>query len=248
MNSFLNDSYGNLIHYRYIPKGDINIVFFPGFMSSMNTIRSKYIENFCINNNYSYLTLDYYGHGISAGLSTDVTVSMCKESAITILNSLERNQLILFVGSSMGSWIMHLILHLYANRIIGMVGFANAPDFTKYLMWDRFSLDIKSKILSKGLWLSPYYPVTLKLIKDGFRNLILDKSFNFNFPIHLLHGLKDNRVPFKYTNLLAKRHKNQNLVTCHFIDSADHSFNSEEELQTISNFIQKIIFNYKALG
>lgn len=248
MNNFLNDPYGNLIHYRYIPKGNVNIVFFPGFMSSMNTIRSQYLENFCANNNYSYLTLDYYGHGISAGSSNDITISMCKESAIAALNMLAKNQPLLFVGSSMGSWIMHLVSHLYAKRIIGMVGFANAPDFTKHLMWDRFSLDIKNHILSKGVWLSPYYPITLKLIKDGSVNLILNKRFDFKFPINLFHGIKDTRVPFEYTKLLAKCHANQNLVTCHFIDSADHSFNSDTDLQAISNSIQKIITNYKALG
>lgn len=248
MNNFLKDPYDNLIHYRYIPRGNINIVFFPGFMSSMNTPRSQHIETFCVNNSYSFLTLDYYGHGISAGSSTDVTISMCKGSAITVLNLLPKDALLLFVGSSMGSWIMHLISPLYSNRIIGMVGFANAPDFTKYLMWDCFSLEIKNQILYTGLWLSPYYPITLKLIKDGFMNLILKKRFIFKFPTILLHGLEDNMVPFEYTNLLAKCHKNQNLVTSNFIESTNHSFNSESELKAVSDSIQKIIINYKALG
>jgi uncharacterized protein len=238
------DSKGNFINYKYITKGKIHIVFFPGFMSNINSCRAKLIENFCISNNYSYLSLDYYGHGISSGTNLDVTISMCKESAITVLNSLAKNSILFFVGSSMGSWIMHLVSDLYSNRIIGMVGFASAPDFTKYLMWDSFSLDIKNQILSKGLWESPYYPITLQLIQDGSKNLILDKHFNFKFPVTLIHGLKDDRVPAKYTRILANRHTNQDLITCKFIDSVGHSFSSELEMQEVFRSIQKIISNF----
>ena len=43
------------------------------------------------------------------------------------------------------------------------------------------------------------YPITYQLIKDGRKNKVLNKSFNQNIKVTMIHGNKDKSVPIIYS-------------------------------------------------
>ena len=56
-----------------------------------------------------------------------------------ILIKIVKKNKIIFVGSSMGSWISLNLFKYYKKQIIGFLGIGSAPEFLEYLMWNKFS-------------------------------------------------------------------------------------------------------------
>ena len=61
----------------------------------------------------------------------------CRKSLELYKSKLKYKKIVL-VGSSCGGWIAARLIWKIKN-IIGFIGIASAPDFTKHLMWDTFS-------------------------------------------------------------------------------------------------------------
>ena len=81
-----------------------------------------------------------------------------------------KNNEIILVGSSMGSWISLNQFKLFKKQIIGFLGIGSAPEFLKFLMWNKFS-SAKKRKLKKGIIFLQHgdyeYPITNQLINDG---------------------------------------------------------------------------------
>lgn len=218
------------ISYREVKGNHIGIVYLNGFMSNKNTPKCQAVEEYCKSQELNFICFDYYGNGNSSGNIYDVTIGKYLESSLQILDKLTSGPQIL-VASSAGAWIMNLIAQVRTDRIAGMLGIASAPDFTKYLMWDTFSDKIKTEIITNKVWESPEFPVTLQLIEEAKQHYILNKKLDFPFPIILLHGKADTRVPFEYSEkLLHCYNSNAKLIS---VADADHAFNRSSDIQTI---------------
>ena len=66
------------------------------------------------------------------------------------------------------------------------------------------------------------YPITYQLIKDGRRNLVLNKIIKANIAVTLFHGSKDEAIPPIYSRKLLKIFKNAN-KKIFVIKNGDHS-------------------------
>ena len=127
------------------------------------------------------------------------------------------------------------------NNVIGFIGIAAVIDFTKYKMWNKFSHKIKKK-LKKGkihYLKNNYggsYPISLKLITNSNKCLLINKKIKANFPIKLFIGKKDNIVTLKDTldiyNILKTKNK-EILVQ----NEGDHSLSKLKDLNRIAKVI-----------
>lgn len=226
------------ISYRLFKGKPTGVVFLNGFMSNKNNIKCLSVEQYCQENKINFICFDYYGHGKSTGNCYDVTIGNCIESTIQVIDNLTDGPQLL-VASSMGGWIMNLVAQARKARIAGMIGFANAPDFTKHLMWDTFSPAIKEKIVVDKVWESQEFPITYQLLAESKQHLILHKKFNFKFPIILLHGKKDIRVPFEYSVRLLNCYNPIN-SQLKLITGATHSFHRPCDIKAIINSIEQL--------
>ena len=234
------------ISYRLFKGRHIGIIFLNGFMSDKNNVRCVNVEKYCKENKINFLCFDYYGHGESSGEPYDVTIGSCIDSTLNVIDRLTEGPQLL-VASSAGGWIMNLVAQERNSRIAGMIGFSNAPDFTKYLMWDTFSDAIKANLMS-GMALETTefpIPITYKFIEESRKHFILEKNLIFDFPVVLLHGKADTRVPFQYS---------EKLLACYcpdkaylkLIEDATHSFDRQIDIIEITNTINKLrlIFSF----
>ena len=109
------------IKYLLIKKNsEIAVVFFHGFMSDMIGAKPKAIQKFCRSRKFNFLKFEYSGHGKSTGKFTDGNVSRWTNEAKELISSkLKKNKKLIFIGSSMGSWIALNLFSAFKKKLIG---------------------------------------------------------------------------------------------------------------------------------
>ena len=154
-------------------KSKIFVVFFHGFMSDMVGEKPKSIQRFCNKKKIGFLKFEYSGHGKSSGKFVDGNISKWTEDAKQIIEKkVKKHKKLIFVGSSMGSWIALNLFKKFYKQIKGFIGIASAPEFTEKIMWKNFNRIIKKIILSNKIYYleNDYdepFPITKNLIFDG---------------------------------------------------------------------------------
>ena len=148
--NYINFTKSKKIRYlKHNQKNSNYIVFLHGFMSDLEGKKPKAFLNFAKKNNLGFLALEYSGHGKSSGKFTDGNISKwTKETTILIQKIVKQNKIIL-VGSSMGSWISINQFEFFKKQIIGFLGIGSAPEFLEGLMWNKFSKKMKREIKKK---------------------------------------------------------------------------------------------------
>ena len=228
---------GHHIAHVTTPGRTPGVLFCGGFRSDMTGTKAGALEAACREAGRAYTRFDYLGHGASSGAFTDGTIGRWADDAIAVLDRLAPAPYVV-VGSSMGGWIMLLAALARRRRVAGLVGIAAAPDFTETLMWERYDDEVRGTLLSEGRYDEPSvygeepYPVTLALIEEGRRHLLLGKPIPLTCPVRLLHGMRDEDVPWRHSLALVEALAGADVRAC-FIKDGDHRLSREEDLALI---------------
>ena len=234
------------IKYFYLNNNSlITIVFFHGFMSDMIGKKPNAILKYCRKKKINFLKFEYSGHGKSSGKFTSGNISKWTNDAKQLIKKKTKGKL-LFVGSSMGSWIALNLLPDFKKRIFGFIGIASAPEFLENLMWKKFSKKIKKNIIKNKIYNleagDHVYPITKQLIFDGRKNKVLNNRINLKIFITLFHGLKDKIVPISFSKKIFKICKNSKRKLI-IVKNGDHSLSKKSDLKKICNELNHMIFN-----
>jgi len=131
---------------KVVPGKNLGIVFLSGFNSDMQGKKALYLEKWAEENNHSFLRFDYSGHGQSSGTIDSTCFSDWYQDAEYLINKLTQDKQIL-IGSSMGAWIMLMLVKRIPQKISAIIGLAPAPDFPKLLIWNNMSGSEKRKLV-----------------------------------------------------------------------------------------------------
>ena len=236
------------INYLFVnKKSQITVVFFHGFMSDMTGKKPVAVQNFCKKQKLNFLKFEYSGHGKSSGQFTDGNISKWNNDAKSLIRAkTKKSKTLIFVGSSMGSWIALNLFPYFKKKLKAFIGIASSPEFLEELMWKKFNRKIKKIIMNKKIYQLEHggysYPLTKQLILDGRKNKILNNKINLNIPIILLHGKKDEVVPLKFSkNILkiCKKSKKKFII----IKNGDHSLSKKSDLKILCNELKNLIKN-----
>ena len=237
------------IKYLFIKKNsEITVVFFHGFMSDMIGEKPKSIQKFCRSRKFNFLKFEYSGHGKSTGKFTDGNISKWTNDAKSLIRSkTKKSKNLIFVGSSMGSWIALNLFSYFKKKLKAFIGIASAPEFLEELMWKKFNRKIKKIIMTKKIYHLDHgeysYPLTKQLILDGRKNKILNNKINLNIPIILLHGKKDEIVPLKVSRNILKICKKSKKKFIK-IKNGDHSLSRKSDLKILCSELKNLIKNH----
>ena len=229
---------------KYFRKKATYIVFLHGFMSDLEGNKPKAFYEFAKKNNLGFLALEYSGHGKSYGKFIDGNISSWSKDVKILIKKIVRNNKMILVGSSMGSWISLNQFRYFKKKICGFLGIGSAPEFLEHLMWKKFSIRKKREIVKKGIINLKHgdyeYPITYQLIKDGRKNKILNKKINKNIKVTMIHGSKDKSVPVIYSKKILEifKSKKKKLV---IIKNGDHSLSSPKWLNILKKELELII-------
>jgi len=234
------------IKYLYIKKNSqITVVFFHGFMSDMIGKKPIAIQKFCRKKKLNFLKFEYSGHGKSTGKFVNGNISKWTNDAKQLIKAkINRDKSLIFIGSSMGSWIALNLFKHFEKRIKGFIGIASAPEFLEELMWKKFTKKIKRIILTKKIYNLEHddyiYPITKQLIFDGRKNKVLNNKINLKIPITLLHGTNDKVVPLNFSKKIFNICKKSSRKIIK-VKNGDHSLSRKVDLKKICNELNHII-------
>ena len=220
------------------------IVFLHGFMSNLEGKKPKTFFNFAKKNKLGFLALEYSGHGKSSGKFTDGNISQWTNETKLLIERIVKKKKIIFIGSSMGSWISLNLFKFFKKQVVGFLGIGSAPEFLENLMWKKFTKRMKEETIRKGIYHLKHgnyeYPISLQLIKDGRKNKVLNKKINSNIKVTMVHGEKDEVVPVSYSRkvlkLFPKAKKKLNIIK-----KGDHSLSSKKRLKVILKELNLLI-------
>ena len=234
------------IKYLFIKKNSqITVVFFHGFMSDMIGKKPTAIQKFCKNKKLNFLKFEYSGHGKSTGKFIQGNISKWTNEAKQLIKSkIKKNKNLIFIGSSMGSWIALNLFSFFKKQIKGFIGIASAPEFLEELMWKKFNKKIKKTIITKKIYHLDHgefvYPITKQLIFDGRKNKVLNNKINLKIPIVLFHGTNDEVVPLNFSKKIFKicKKTKKKLIK---IKNGDHSLSRKNDLKKICNELNHMV-------
>jgi pimeloyl-ACP methyl ester carboxylesterase len=199
------------------------------------------------------LRFEYSGHGSSEGQFTDGTIGQWLRESLAILREVAEGPQIL-TGSSMGAWLVLLILRAIADQtpeadglppVVGAVQIAPSFDMTEDLMWNIFSDQARQALETEGYCnrTSRYdddpYRITRTLIEEGRNHLIGSDPFELPCPVHIIHGIDDPDVPWQHANRLTFLLLG-NDVTTYFIQKGDHRLSRPHEIEKMLVIIEDL--------
>jgi len=236
------------IKYLFIKKNSqITVVFFHGLMSDMIGKKPSAVQKFCRKLKLNFLKFEYSGHGKSTGQFIEGNISKWTDEAKQLIKSkIKKNKNLIFVGSSMGSWIALNLFSFFKKQLKGFIGIASAPEFLEKLMWKKFSKKIKKIIMTKKIYHLDHggfiYPITKQLIFDGRKNKVLNNKINLKIPIVLFHGTKYEVVPLNLSKKILKICKKSKKKMIK-IKNGDHSLSRKSDLKKICNELNYMLRN-----
>lgn len=223
------------------------LVWLGGFRSDMESVKASALDHWAASRNRSCLRFDYSGHGRSDERFEDATIGSWLEESVAVIRAATSGPQIL-VGSSMGGWLALLCARAFAqmsetSRLHGVVLIAPAIDFTETLVFERLSPEAREKLQRDGVWMRPSaysaepYPITRKLIEEGRQHLMFGDTIRTYCPVHILHGMRDEDVPWRHSMTLVE-HLAADPVVLTLIKDGEHRLSREEDLARLQQAIE----------
>ncbi|MDD2877512.1 MAG: alpha/beta hydrolase [Acidiphilium sp.] len=236
---------GVALHYAHLIGDGPTVVFLPGFASDMQGSKAVFLRDACAVRGQAMLRLDYSGHGASGGRFEEGTIGRWSADALAVIGAVVPTQTLVLVGSSMGGWIMLLLLRALGARVAGVVGVAAAPDFTEDLIRPELSAAAYAALARDGMvpMPNPYgppTPLTAALLDDGRAQLVLRSPIRFAGPVRLVHGQRDADVPWQTSLRLAERITGDD-VQIVLIKDGEHRLSRPSDLAVIGDATAAVV-------
>ena len=221
-----------------------------GFLSDMTGNKAEALAALARETRRPGLRFDYSGHGQSAGQFRDGTISDWLEQAIHMFITKTHSKRVI-VGSSMGGWLALLLAKTLlrddpraARRIAGIVLIAPAADMTSDLMWDEFSTTARTQLEDRGVYMRPSdygepMPITLKLLQDGTKHLLLKTGLELPYPVRILQGSSDPDVPPSHALKVFEALSGPD-ITLTLIKGGDHRLSTPGQLKIIRETVLQL--------
>lgn len=238
---FLARTDGVRLAYRHRPGRGPTIVFLPGYMSDMEGGKATALDAWAAETGRAMLRLDYSGCGASEGRFADGTLASWRDDVLHLIDSLVAGP-VLLVGSSMGGWLMLLVALARPDKVAGLVGIAPAPDFT---LWgfseaEKAALTRDGRIEEPSDYSDEPYLTTLAFWESGQANLLLGSEIAFDGPVCLLHGQRDDDVPWEISLKLAAALRSAAVQTI-LVKDGDHRLSRDEDIARLIATVDEIL-------
>jgi pimeloyl-ACP methyl ester carboxylesterase len=236
---------GRRIAHRFTPGTGPTIVFLPGYMSDMTGSKATALFDMAQASGRPCLLLDYSGCGESPGDFAEGTLSRWRDEVLAVIAAAGLEQVVL-VGSSMGGWLMLMVAEALAagapDKVKGLIGVTAAPDFTD---WGIAQMDKNVLADGEAIWEdNPYGPEPTPthpgFWADGQANLQLERQIAFDGPVRLLHGQRDEDVPWDISVRLAERLRSAD-VQVTLIKDGDHRLSRESDIYLLLRTVAEMV-------
>ena len=237
------DHAGVQLAYRYQPGAGPLLVFLPGYMSDMTGSKAKAVADWATARGRAMLRLDYSGCGASGGDFLDGSIGRWVGDALAVIDHV-RSERVVLVGSSMGGWIALRLGLLLGHRLVGLVGIAAAPDFTewglKVAATDRAALAEQGWFVRASDYDAEGYRYSRALIDDAASQWILGGAIDINAPVRLLHGQRDDAVPWRLSLEIAEQLRSDDVKVI-LVKDGDHRLSRPQDIALLIAAVAELI-------
>jgi pimeloyl-ACP methyl ester carboxylesterase len=219
------DHRGTSLAYRHTPGAGPLLVFLPGYMSDMTGSKAEALAEWATAQGRGCLRLDYSGCGASGGDFLDGSIGRWTGDARAVIDHVAPGATVILVGSSMGGWIALRLGLALGDRLAGLVLIAAAPDFPD---WGLDITDADRVLLAtQGFFSRPSeydpagYRYSRAFVADAPGHRMLGGGIAITAPVRLLHGQRDDAVPWRLSlDIAARLHSDR--VQVILIKDGDH--------------------------
>ncbi|GJD34904.1 alpha/beta hydrolase [Methylobacterium aerolatum] len=224
------------------------VVWLGGFRSDMTATKASALDEWARDAGRRFVRFDYAAHGASSGTFTDYTISAWLADARAVIAAHAGDAPVL-VGSSMGGWIACLAARemiAAGHPPAGLVLIAPALDFTEDLLWTKLTPAQQRAMTEAGEVRVPSEydtrpnVLTLALVEDGRKHLMLGGPIDLRSPVHILQGGRDPDVPAAHVfRFLDKLPAEGTVMT--YIADGDHRLSRPEDIARLVSAVAGIV-------
>ncbi|XP_013928380.1 PREDICTED: mycophenolic acid acyl-glucuronide esterase, mitochondrial isoform X1 [Thamnophis sirtalis] len=243
--SVLNRSDQPKLAYNKLKGRSPGVVFLPGIFSNMNGVKALALEDFCKSVGHAFVRFDYRGCGSSEGSIKECTLGKWRKDVLSVLDELTEGPQIL-VGSSLGGWLMLHAAIARPEKIAALVGIAVAADHL-LSTFQQLPLEAKKEIEEKGEWKlttkyneEGFYSVPYELIQEAENHCVLSSPLPIQCPVRLIHGLKDEDIPWQISMKLAENIVSGD-VDIILRKSGQHRMKEKDDIKVIVYTVEDLI-------
>ncbi|GGI82639.1 2-hydroxymuconic semialdehyde hydrolase [Polymorphobacter multimanifer] len=240
MTSF--DHNGSRLAFRFTGGDGPVLVFLPGYMSDMSGSKATALFDWAVARGRACLLLDYSGCGASGGDFLQGSIGRWTGDARAVLARVAPGARVVLVGSSMGGWIaLHAGVMLGA-RLAGLVLVAAAPDFPDWGL--EIAPDEAAALAVKGHFSRPSgyggdYLYSRVFLDDAAACRMLGGAIAITAPVRLLHGQRDDAVPWRLSLDIAERLASDD-VQAVLIKNGDHRLSRETDIARLLALVDEL--------
>ena len=219
------------------------VVYMHGYCSDMRSINVSFLEARCKERGQEFLCFDYSGHGLSGGKMEDGTIGGWLQDSLDLFDRLTDGPQIV-IGTSLGGWLEILLALRRKERIAGLIGLAAAPDFTEDIYNQVFSDEQRRDFDKTGIiHLRPScgmdHIMTRKLFDEARDHLLLHGKIELPFPVRLIHGKKDDHVPWQKTAKIMEQVVSPDIKVI-LVEDGIHSMARDEDLKLLDSVVAEV--------
>jgi pimeloyl-ACP methyl ester carboxylesterase len=228
---------GRRIAYRYTAGTGPCLVFLPGYMSDMSGSKATALFARAEAQGRGCLLLDYSGCGLSSGDFAGGTLSRWRDEVLSLIAAQVAGP-VLLAGSSMGGWLMLLVAERLGDQLAGMIGIAPAPDFTRwgYTPAHQAMLAAGETIFEPNPYGPEPTPTYAGFYADAAQHMRLEAGIALACPVHLIHGQRDDDVPWDISLQLAAALASD-AVQITLIKDGDHRLSRPADIAVIEGAV-----------
>ena len=224
---------GARLAYRHVGGAGPLLVFLPGYMSDMTGSKAEALAQWAAAQGRGCLRLDYSGCGASGGDVLDGCIGRWTADARAVIDHVAPDAKVVLVGSSMGGWVaLRLGLGL-GDRLAGLALVAAAPDFPDWGL--NITQADRAVLATQGWFTRPSdfdpggYRYSAALIADAPAQRLLGGGIAITAPVVLLHGQRDDAVPWRLSLDIAERLRSD-AVQVILVKDGDHRLSRPVDL------------------
>lgn len=228
----------------------VDVMFLPGWMSTMNGDKSVAVQKFCETMDIGFTVFDYSGHGESDSDLYHCDVDDWFQDALCVFDWLlskkkETKKRVILVGSSMGGWMaLNLALRRQCD-VAGILLIAPAIDMTA-IRYESLSTELIKTLDECGYIKvdSEYSSEPIKISRDFFKSgesmMLMGKPINFSCPVRIFHGMADDVIEYQRSIRFIEQMKDDDLELT-LIKKGDHRLSSPSDLALLIESLQSLL-------
>lgn len=220
------------------------MVFLPGYMSDMRGTKAEALDAWAADAGRACLRLDYSGCGESGGDFLAGSIGRWTADALAVVDRVAPGGRVVLIGSSMGGWVALRAGLALGDRLAGLVGIAAAPDFTDWGLGldagDRAALDSKGFITRPSDYDPAGYRYSRAFLADAPAQRLLDGDIAITAPVRLLHGQRDDAVPWRLSLDIAERLHSDDVQT-RLVKDGDHRLSRPQDLALLLRTVGELL-------